>query len=106
MEDLNNYADIYKKWEEAGRPDWTGARPTKSIQSIQLTQQTPQDNVNLTYPEQTILLYTKQAWNTFINLPNKSEDDIAEFKDAIHRLQQIVAMRVARRVDTAVWLQP
>jgi hypothetical protein len=74
--------------------------------TVEMKAEPNQENLNLTYPEQLILHYTKQAWDNFINLEGKTEDDIVEFKDAVHRLQQLIALRVARRVDTAVWLQP
>ena len=62
--------------------------------------------VTLTEPEKTTLLHLREAWNDFIKMDNISTDDINEFRDAIHRTQQIIATRVARRADPDVWRQP
>lgn len=60
----------------------------------------------LTPAERRVLKLLADAWNSFCGLPGKTEDDIDEFKRAIHRAQAGVAARVARRVDPTVWRQP
>lgn len=60
----------------------------------------------LTFGEEEILKYLANAWNLFSNLDHCSEVDNKEFLDAIHRAQQLIALRVARRVNPEVWRQP
>jgi len=59
----------------------------------------------LTWQEKDVLKYLGDAWNHFSSLQNSSTDDQDEFRDAIHRAQQIIALRVARRIDKDVWSQ-
>lgn len=60
----------------------------------------------LTTDEKDVLKNLLDAWQNFVNLPLSLPDDVLEFKDAIHRCQQIIALRVARRIDEDVWRQP
>jgi hypothetical protein len=60
----------------------------------------------LTNEEKEVLQFLKEAWNKFIALDKNSGDNIKEYQDAIHRCQQIIGLRVARRVDPDVWKQP
>ncbi len=64
------------------------------------------DLVKLTQEEKDILQRLGEAFNLFTSLDKRSEADNKEFTDAIHRLKQLVALRVARRVDLDVWKQP
>jgi len=61
---------------------------------------------SLTDEEKELLRKLGECWNLFISLDKRSSTDITEFIDSIHRCQQIVALRVARRVDPEVWAQP
>jgi hypothetical protein len=61
---------------------------------------------SLTEAERDLLRRLGECWNLFTSLEKRSEADNSEFVDAIHRCQQIVALRVARRVDPEVWAQP
>lgn len=61
------------------------------------------DGLNL--EEQQILRKLGEAWNEFQALSNHIQSDKKEFLDAIHRCQQIIALRVARRIDPGVWRQ-
>lgn len=60
----------------------------------------------LTESERDLLRRLGECYNLFTSLEKRSEADNSEFVDAIHRCQQIVALRVARRVDPEVWAQP
>lgn len=60
----------------------------------------------LTVEEKELLCKLGECWNLFTSLEKRSSADNSEFVDAIHRCQQIVALRVARRVDPEVWAQP
>lgn len=62
--------------------------------------------VKLTEQESDLLKKLVEAYNQFTALDKRSEADNKEFVDAIHRCQQIVALRVARRVNPEVWTQP
>lgn len=64
------------------------------------------DFVKLTPEEKELLQRLGEAYNLYIALDKRSEGDNKEFVDALHRLQQLVALRVARRVDPDVWSQP
>lgn len=64
------------------------------------------DGVKLTSEEKNVLQKLVEVFNLYMALDKRSEADNKEFTDAIHRLQQLVALRVARRVDPEVWAQP
>ncbi len=63
-------------------------------------------DVKLTDEETELLKTLGNAYNLFTTLDKRSEADNKEFVDAIHRLQQIVALRVARRANPEVCAQP
>lgn len=63
-------------------------------------------SVKLTKEESQLLQKLGECWNLFCSLDKRSEADNKEFVDSIHRAQQIIALRVARRVDPEVWAQP
>ena len=63
-------------------------------------------NPALTIEEQHILHLLADAYNAFVALPSRTHHDTDEFVDGTHRLQQLIALRVARRVDPHVWRQP
>ena len=63
-------------------------------------------NVKLTPEETDLLKKLGECYNLYCSLDKRSESDNKEFVDAIHRLQQIIALRVARRVNPEVWAQP
>lgn len=56
--------------------------------------------------ELVILNKLSEAWTAFTKLTHRSDHDNKEFLDAIHRAQQLIALRVARRVNPDVWNQP
>lgn len=64
------------------------------------------DRVKLTSEETELLKKLGESYNMYCNLNARSEADNKEFMDALHRLQQIIALRVARRVNPEVWAQP
>lgn len=66
----------------------------------------PEPHKGLTLDEQAVLANLVASWNLYLALGNHTSDDIQEFRDSIHRCQQLVALRVARRVDPGVWCQP
>lgn len=60
----------------------------------------------LTENEKRVLQSLADAWNVFVGLGKQHPDDIDEFRRAIHAAEQLVAVRVARRIDPAIWFQP
>ena len=62
--------------------------------------------IGLTADEKLCLKHLADAWNLFVNMAAKHPDDDSEFHTAIHDAQKMIALRVARRVDTDVWKQP
>lgn len=60
----------------------------------------------LTPQEEELLKKLGEAFSIYSSLDKRSEADNKEFTDAIHRAQQLIALRVARRVNPEVWAQP
>jgi hypothetical protein len=60
----------------------------------------------LTLEEDNILHHLKCAYEVFRRLPDKHPSDMPEFVLSVHRLQNLVAFRVARRVDPDTWWAP
>lgn len=50
-----------------------------------------------------VLNHLCQAWESFIKLDSRLNDDNLEFKTAIHEAQKIIALRVARRANPGIW---
>jgi hypothetical protein len=59
----------------------------------------------LTEEELQVLYHLREAWNAFSRLEKHREMDKTEFVDSIHKTQQIIALRVARRVNPEIWIQ-
>jgi hypothetical protein len=62
--------------------------------------------VGLTNAEKDVLKHLVEAWKKYAALEGHVNADLTEFTYAIHLAQQLLALRVARRVDTDVWVQP
>lgn len=60
----------------------------------------------LTADERAALDALSAAWNQWLQLQRRAHQDDLEFQDAIHRAQNLIALRVARRADPDVWRQP
>ncbi len=60
-------------------------------------------NVGLTEAERSVLERLAAAWMAFRELPAQHPDDNDEFRYSIHALQNIIAWRVARRVNPEDW---
>jgi hypothetical protein len=58
--------------------------------------------IGLTPEEKEVLRNLVFAWDTYVKI-EKKDSSIKEFNDAIHRCQQLIALRVARRVNPEVW---
>lgn len=56
-----------------------------------------------TLPERGVLRHLVGAWNAYNRLDGTRPDEIAEFRQAIHRAQDLLAVRVARRADPETW---
>ena len=43
------------------------------------------------------------AWDAFLTLPVQHPDDRDDFRRSIHASQDLIAIRLARRVDPVTW---
>ena len=58
---------------------------------------------SLSCDEQFILGALARAWDRWCALPSKHPDDIPEFRHHLNILQMLVAYRVARRIEPAIF---
>jgi hypothetical protein len=58
----------------------------------------------MTAGEREVLHALVGAWNAFLELPDKHPDDNDEFRHGIHRLQEKVMARAAKREDPGLFL--
>lgn len=75
-----------------------------------MAEQTPSPLIrpaeHLTFAEKRVLHYLREAHNRFQALPDKHPAEDREWVDAIHRMQNLIAFRVARRADPDEWWEP
>jgi hypothetical protein len=60
-------------------------------------------NGGLTQEEQLVMDDIVSAWNRFIKLEKQHPSDIDEFREGIHKLQGLLAMRPLRRQYPNYW---
>lgn len=65
----------------------------------------PAADAGLTDNERRVLYHLATAWNEFSVMGRKCSADDQEFIDAIHKAQQLIALRVARRANPDIWAQ-
>jgi hypothetical protein len=53
--------------------------------------------------EKHVLNLLADAWNAYLALPVQHPTEQTEFMYGVHRCQDIVAVRVARRADPETW---
>lgn len=53
--------------------------------------------------EQAVMDHLVEATNEFARLPRTHPSDMEEFIDGMHRCQQLLAMRIVRRLYAGVW---
>jgi hypothetical protein len=53
----------------------------------------------ITLEEQAVIDHLVKAWNAFVGLPIQHGDDTTEFRHGIHRLQEKILARPARKMD-------
>jgi hypothetical protein len=58
-----------------------------------------------TADEKAVLASLVAAWQQYVALPVEHPDEIRDFTDAIHRAQDLLAIRVARRADPDTWVK-
>jgi hypothetical protein len=61
------------------------------------------DAPNLTPDERKVIELLAKAWDAYVAMKDKHPCDNAEFCQAIHVCQNLIAYRVARRVDPGDW---
>jgi len=64
-----------------------------------------QNSPGLTEYEKKCLNHLVKAWEIFNALQEKHPQDNAEFCEAIHDAQKMLALRVARRINNDIWSQ-
>jgi len=69
----------------------------KDIKDCIFIRDEQEDNDGLTNEERKAMLHLSEAWNHFAKLPIQHNDDISEFKHAVHRLQHLIMIRPTRR---------
>jgi hypothetical protein len=60
-------------------------------------------DMNLRPNEKLVMDRLSEAWNTYLTLPRSSTEEIADFRFSVDRCHDLIARRVARRVDPDVW---
>lgn len=60
-------------------------------------------SVVTTDAEKEVLLLTAQTWEKYLKLPAQMPDESREVQKSIHTIQQMIALRLARRADPEVW---
>jgi hypothetical protein len=84
------------------QPEYVQENRFQERETPQLLELLPM-SASLTAAERRVLDALVLAWEQFIQLGDPHPDDRDEFKRAIHAAQNIVAFRVARRVDPEAW---
>lgn len=59
----------------------------------------------ITPNERATVLALGEAWNLYLRLDGRDYEMDRDFRQAIHRAQDIIAYRVASRIDPDVWKQ-
>lgn len=62
-----------------------------------------QEASGLTKAEQEVMDNLVNAWNAFVELRGVSDDDVDDFRRAIHEGQRILASRVVARLYPEYW---
>lgn len=57
----------------------------------------------LSREEKDILYRLGQAWNLFVSLDRQHPDELEEFRRAIHAAQNLIAVRLARKVQPDIF---
>jgi len=61
----------------------------------------PHDNtLGLLESEDVVANHLREAWNAFVKLPVQHDDDVSEFRHAIHSLQYLLGIRAMRRIHS------
>lgn len=64
----------------------------------------PEDPVGMTSQEKVAMSHLEDFWNAYLALPNVGGSETTETVcDAVHVIQGILAIRVARRVNPEIW---
>jgi hypothetical protein len=64
---------------------------------------TPELAPRATIQERIVVRLLAEAWNAFLALDRDHPDELIEMRSAIHRGQDLIAFRVARRADPDLW---
>ena len=53
--------------------------------------------------EKEVLREACKTWELWLKLPNQRSDETTVVLEAVHSIQQMLALRLARRVDSETW---
>jgi hypothetical protein len=56
-----------------------------------------------TEKEKSILNQTTDIWNNWLLMSGRLSDEDQDVRTAIHTIQRVIALRLARRVDPETW---
>ena len=57
----------------------------------------------ITKHERETIQHLVNFWNEYLTLLNTNDNDTQTIKEAIHNIEYVMAMRIARRVDPNFW---
>ena len=78
---------------------------TTTLQSeVEMTKTDIDPETGLTEQETEFHDTLQKAWGLFLKLPIQHPDDQRDCCDAIHRIQDLLAMRIARRSYPKCWI--
>jgi hypothetical protein len=58
----------------------------------------------VTKTEKKVLALSAELWETYITMPKQHPDEHNELRDAIHHIQGLVAMRIARATHPDLYI--
>ena len=74
-----------------------------TFEEIKMTFEEINETSGLTPREEKCLHHLSASYGVFLDLPIQHPDDMRDFVDAVHRIQDLIAMRIARRLFPGYW---
>lgn len=109
---MKKIKEIIELLEKSEAPFYEGLKLLKELKEeimpIELANQKEAEAVDgktgLTSLEQECYIYLQQSFNAYRKLKVQHPDEIRDFVDAIHSLQGLLAIRIARRTYPNGWI--
>ncbi len=92
----NEPSDDYSRGFRDGKAEAGLARSLRDLPGM----------AKLTPLEMRVLDQTAELVTAWARLPDRLQEDNAQLELAVHQVQQLVGVRVARRADPQAWRQP